>query len=73
MGDLNTVQMSNDQISGRTDATSKIWNSLCCDESLHEPKGANFYTYQHPTLPRQSRIDYITGPKNFMNEMCLCG
>ena len=73
MGDLNTVRTQLDLTSRKLDTTSSVWNSICSDFDLQEPQGSNFYTYQHPTLPRQSHIDYVVGPKSFMDNLYMNG
>ncbi len=73
MGDLNTVRTPLDHTSRKLDVTSSVWNSICSDFDLQEPQGSNFYTDQHPTLPRQSHIDYVVRPKSFMDNLFLNG
>ena len=73
MGDLNMVRTPLDCTSRKLDTTSGVWNSICSDFDLQELQGSNFYTYQHPTLPRQSCIDYVVGPKSFMDNLYLNG
>ncbi len=71
MGDLNTVRTQHDHTSRKLDTMSVMWNNICSDFDLQEPQGSNFYTYQYPTLPRQSCINYVIGPKLLMDNMYL--
>ena len=66
MGDLNTVRTEMDRTSGKIDPTTASLNSLCIDFNLRESPGSAFFTYQHPTMNQQSRIDYILGLTEFM-------
>ena len=73
MGDLNTVRTGSDRVLGRLDPTSAYLNGLCETNAWFEPQGANFFMYKHPTLDRQSHIDYKLGPKFLVEDMWLSG
>ena len=73
MGDLNTARTDSDRVLGRLDPTSIFLNELCKTNAWFEPQVANFFTYKHPTLDRQSHIDYVLGPKFLVKDMWLSG
>ncbi len=73
MGDLNTARSDSDRVSSRLDPTSILLNELCKTNTWFEPQGANFFMYKHPTLNRQSHINYVLGPKFLVEDMWLSG
>ena len=70
--DFNSVQPQSDRLSNQTNATTNTLNQLLNDFQLKESKYNGAFTYQNSgDASKQSRINYIFGPVEIMNNTYL--